>query len=138
MKSNSFLILEVIILLLVSACITQEPATLEDTLWKLDLYANQKGNLVSLLPDTEITAQFSGGVLSGKGNCYDYSGNYEVNGNTISIRNIEMVLGDCWPSSQDSDYWMALSSVRSYEIHGNILEMINAEGKVISIYSTKD
>ena len=49
-----------------------------------------------------------------------------------------MVLGDCWPSSQDSDYWMALSTVRSYEIHGNILEMINAEGKVISIYSTKD
>ena len=108
---------------------------LEDTLWKLDIYENKKGNLVSLLPDTEITAHFRGGIMGGSIACAHYSGNYEGNGNTITISNLEIVLSDCWPGSQDSNFLTALLSAESFEIHGNTMWMINDGGKVVLVFS---
>lgn len=38
---------------------------LETTPWTLESYLNEQGDLVDVLPDTEVTAQFEAGEIAG-------------------------------------------------------------------------
>ncbi|UCC64504.1 MAG: META domain-containing protein, partial [Anaerolineae bacterium] len=51
---------------------TRAAASLEGTLWKLDAYLNSQGELVSLLPDSEVRAKFQDGQVTGNAGCNSY------------------------------------------------------------------
>jgi len=138
MKGRIVLVSGLILSLVSVCCIGQESMTLEDRVWKLDSYVNDAGNLVNLLPDTEITAQFSGGVVGGSAGCNSYSAEYEVHGSAITIGHSRMTLMYCYPEevmNQEQDYISALQEATNYKIKGNTLEMTNADGKVILVFT---
>ena len=59
---------------------------MEDTTWKLESYG-EKGNLKTLVKDTEITAEFKSaeGQVGGSAGCNNYFGGYEINNNELTI-----------------------------------------------------
>jgi heat shock protein HslJ len=66
-------------------------------LWNWDSYMNSAGNLVSKLPDTEVTIQFKNGELLGDAGCNTYFGDYTINGTAITIGTLTMTLMYCTP-----------------------------------------
>jgi heat shock protein HslJ len=122
--------------LVVGGCINDKP--LEGTLWELDSYMNSAGNLVTVLPDTEVTAQFENGQVKGSGGCNNYWGDYTVNGDAITIGLITKNQMYCFPdeiNGQEEDYLAALQSATGYDISGSNLKMTNAGGDVVLIFT---
>jgi heat shock protein HslJ len=138
MKKGIFLVLSMVMLSSVLAgCIGQAP--LEGTIWNLDSYMDDKGELVSVLPATEITAQFQDGRVGGSAGCNSYFGSYHINGNTITIGPLSSTLMFCGEPEglmkQETNYLAALRSAAHYEITGSKLEMTNADGVLILVFT---
>lgn len=125
-------------ILTTSGCPLQGPK-LQGPLWKLESYTDSGGNVVSVLANTEITAQFQNGIVSGNSGCNTYSGSYQINNNAITISNVIQTYKECFTPAgimdQESDYHAALMSVTSYEIKGSKLEMADATGTVVLIFT---
>ncbi|KYK35859.1 MAG: META domain-containing protein [Theionarchaea archaeon] len=143
MKGNQFFVLSIVVLSSVAVgCIGQATQELEGTLWKLDSYVNSDGNVVSVLPNTKITAQFQGGTVGGSAGCNTYSGDYTINGNAITIGPLSSTRMYCTVPvgimEQEYDYLTALESATGYEIEGNTMEMTNADGDVILIFAAPE
>ncbi|MGD2247874.1 MAG: META domain-containing protein [Candidatus Methanofastidiosia archaeon] len=139
MKRTLLLLLLVCILSsVVAGCISQESYELEGTLWKLDSYMNDECYLVSVLPHTEITAQFQGGRFNGNAGCNNYFGNYQISGNAITIGTVSSTRMYCEPAEimeQEGGYLARFESASEYQIQGNTLKMTNAGGVVILIFT---
>ena len=121
-----------------SGCPQQGPG-LEGTLWKLDSYVDSGGIMVTVLPNTGITAQFQNGKVGGSGGCNNYFGDYNISGNAITIGALSSTLMLCtMPDgimTQEGNYLAALQSAASYEIKGNRLVITNAVGDVILVFT---
>jgi len=61
-------------------------ASIEDITWKLESYG-EKGNLQTVIQDTETTIEFRSaeGKIAGSGGCNSYFGGYEINKNELTI-----------------------------------------------------
>lgn len=61
-------------------------ASIEDTVWELESYG-EKGNLQTVIQDTEITIEFKSAEeqIAGSGGCNSYFGSYEINKNKLTI-----------------------------------------------------
>ena len=139
MKVTLFLFLSVVMLtLVVVCCIGQKSPELEGTLWKLDSYVNLQGDMVKVMPDTEITAQFKDGTVNGSSGCNSYFGSYTISGTAITFGPIGMTEMYCAEPEgimeQENGYLAALQSVEGFTINGNKLEMTNAQGTLILVY----
>lgn len=87
MKKNVFLVLCVALLgMLLAACSTAE--SLDATSWGMTSYRDAQGNLVDILPDTIVTADFQADQVSGNVTCNNYSGAYQTNGNKNHDRSL--------------------------------------------------
>jgi heat shock protein HslJ len=122
-----------------NGCPVEEQVELEGTVWNLDTYRNSQGSLVSLLQNTEITAQFQNGTVGGSSGCNSYSGDYTISGNTITIGPLSITLMYCtMPNgimAQEGDYIAALKSAKGYKINGNTLILTNAVGDVVLVFT---
>jgi heat shock protein HslJ len=60
--------------------------SIEDITWTLESYG-EKGNLETLVEDTEITIEFKSAEskFSGSGGCNNYFGGYEINQSELTI-----------------------------------------------------
>lgn len=118
---------------------TDDPSLpgLDGVLWSLDSYLSREGELVSLLPNTEITASFESGMISGDGGCNRYRGGYIAEGERIKFSGLVSTLMLCPDdvSAQESDYLMNLQNATRYNISGNLLRMVDANGTVLLKYS---
>lgn len=125
-------------ILMTSGCPQQGP-TLVGPVWNLESYVNSGGKMVNVLANTAITAQFQNGIVSGSSGCNTYSGSYQINNKAITISNVTQTLMECTTPAgimdQENDYHAALMSVTSYEIIGSKLEMANATGTVVLIFT---
>lgn len=112
-------------------------ANLEGVTWSLDSYLNREGDKECLLPYTEITALFDSGRVSGNGGCNNYAGSYVTQGNNINISGVISTLMFCMDniSNQELDYFLNLQNASSYNISGNLLRMMDANGTIILTYS---
>jgi heat shock protein HslJ len=125
---------------------TQAPAEVaaegpEGTTWTLDSYVNGEGQLVDVLPDTEITAEFQDGQIRGNAGCNTYFGSYQVDGNSLSIGPVAMTEMYCFPEelmAQETDYLAALGNAASYQVAEGQLHILDAGGQTILAYSTVD
>jgi heat shock protein HslJ len=113
-------------------------ASLEGTTWKLEAYLNGQGDLVSVLPDTEVTAEFQGGQVGGKAGCNSYFGPYESSGGRLTFGPIGVTEMYCAPDAlmdQEGEYLAALESAASYQIVEGKLQIANADGEMVLIFS---
>lgn len=113
-----------------------EPLPLEDTLWELTTYNNGENAMVSVLPDTLITAEFVDGQLSGSGGCNSYFGPYEATEDTIKIGLLASTMMACAEpiNEQEHLYLAALESAATYQVIANRLELINTDGALAAMY----
>ncbi len=133
-----FLVLAIVMFSSVAATCIGQPQVLEGKTWKLDSYVNSEGNMVNILPDTEITARFEGGKVGGSAGCNSYFGSYTISGNSISIGTLTTTLMYCFPPEkmkQEMDYTAALKSATGFKVKGNTLVMTNAKRVEILIFT---
>lgn len=116
-----------------------QPAALEGSEWILSQYNNGKGGVVTLLADSEITATFTDGTVSGSAGCNRYNAGYEITGDTISIgpaATTRMFCGD--PEGimdQENAYLAALQTAATYQIKADVLEIFDDEGARVATFN---
>jgi len=117
---------------------TAPALTLESTLWTLDSYLNSDGNLVSILPGSEITAEFIDGQVAGSAGCNRYFSAYERSGNILSfgiIGSTEMFCMAEGLMEQEMGYLAALSQAASHQIADGVLTISDGEGNTLLTFS---
>jgi heat shock protein HslJ len=131
-SSNNWTLLEMI-----SKTGALTSSNLEGVTWSLDSRLDQEGKKVCLLPYTEITASFDSGMISGYGGCNNYRGSYTADGENITFSGILSTMMFCPDgiSNQESEYLANLQNATSYNISGNLLRMMDVDGKVLLTYS---
>jgi heat shock protein HslJ len=118
--------------------VPQPGAGLEGTAWTLDTYVSSQGQTVSTLPDTEVMAKFQAGELGGNAGCNSYFGQYELDGNSLTVGPVAMTEMYCLPEelmAQESDYLAALQRVASYQITNGQLQLSDAGGEPLLTFS---
>jgi heat shock protein HslJ len=111
--------------LALNACQTLN-SPLEDYNWTLTFWS-RAGEKITLVPDTQITAYFSGkdNTVSGSSGCNQYSGTYKVDGLTLTINKdisiTEMFCSD-EKNGQEGRFLNALKAATSFKMdHGNLI-----------------
>jgi len=111
------------------------PQGLEGSSWIL---ASLNG--VEPLPDTTITASFDvDGTVNGTDGCNRYGAVYEVDGDNISITLGPTTLMACPEPimNQAAEYAAALGAAATYQIQGEALELLDAEGGVVATFTAQ-
>ncbi len=111
------------------------PTTLEGTSWILTTL-----NGAEPLPDTTITASFEAdGNLAGSDGCNRYGATYQVNGDQITFTPGIGTLMACPEPimKQASDYMVALESATSYQIQGDTLGLLDADGNAVATFTAQ-
>ena len=116
---------------------------LSETIWHLESYNNGQDAIVSVLEGSEITAYFDEeGLVSGLAGCNNYSGAYEVDGEKISIELGPLTMMFCdqpeGVMDQETAYLAALDSVTSFNILGEQLVMLGADGQQVLSFKASD
>jgi len=105
---------------------------LEGTTWQLTEYVGAAGGVVAVPASVTVTATFADGTLSGNGGCNDYSAPYTVDGDTLSIGEVQATLMACTgPAGPvEPPYLAILPKVATFSITGNALELLNETGTI--------
>ena len=117
------------------------PGELQGQLWNLVSYLNSTGAMAPVILGSHVTAEFKDGQLSGNSGCNSYFASYQVNGKAIQIGGVggtEMYCND--PDGlmdQEAAYLKTLSLAASYQISGGLLQIVDASGKQILVFSGK-
>lgn len=107
--------------------------TLEASSWTVLAYNNGDQAVVSVILDTQITAEFGqDGMVSGSGGCNNYNGPYKTEEQRISIGPVAATK-QLWGSpggidDQEAAYLAALESAELWVIRGSILELRREDG----------
>lgn len=113
---------------------TKENTTmLEGTRWELVSLVNADGQTASVLPGSEVFAEFKDGRVAGKGGCNNFFGGYTVDGTNLSISQLGSTMMAC-PEAlmrQEQAFFEALQSAATYAIDGDQLQIMNAAGETV-------
>jgi heat shock protein HslJ len=117
----------------------EEPQSLEGTQWEMTSYNNGEGSVVSLLPGTRVTALFEDGSVNGSAGCNRYFGDYEVNGDSISMGPMGSTQMFCSEPEgvmeQEFQYLGAIQTATTYHIMGDQLELLDATGEIAATFT---
>jgi len=118
----------------------QEPTALVGTTWVLSSMVIGQDAVTSPLNGTEITAVFDAeGNVAGSAGCNSYSAAYTAEMGLLSIGPAVATRMACAePDSvmdQESAYLTALEQVVYYEIHGDVLDLMGADGILLLRYT---
>lgn len=105
--------------------------------WEVIGYNNGTGGVVSVIIDTQITANFGeDGQLTGSAGCNDYFGPYETDGQNISMGPFGSDRMACSEPEgimeQESQYLAALETADTYKIEGLRMNMRTADGETVA------
>jgi heat shock protein HslJ len=122
--------------------VAQQPATsLEGTPWLAVFYAGPEGRLRPVLLDTEVTATFQGGRVSGSAGCNTYTAGYQLAQDAAGIIRINQAattLRACVEPAgvmeQEGAYFQALQRVARYAVQADRLLLRAADGAVLLLY----
>ncbi|GMR10879.1 MAG: META domain-containing protein [Anaerolineae bacterium] len=117
-----------------------EPLSLTGANWIATRVNNSRGGVQSVVIGNEITALFSDdGSLSGSAGCNNYSGTYEVDGDSMTIGPLAATEKFCeqpeGTMEQEQDYLAALGTVATWKIDGDQLDLRTAEGSRAAAYT---
>ena len=109
-----------------------QEATLTDTIWVLGGIA-QGDAITNTWIDSEITAEFKDGQLSGSGGCNTYSTSYETEGTslTLGMAVSTMMACDEEHNQREMEFFTALANVAQYEIRRNGLFLQDEAGNLL-------
>jgi heat shock protein HslJ len=112
--------------------------SLEGRLWMLERYVGGEGQEKAVIPDTEISAEFREGQLSGKSGCNQYFGPYQLSGDQLTAGPIAATEMFCIQPAgtmeQERAYLEALQRVARYQVTDRQLELVDGGGKVVLAY----
>lgn len=111
--------------------------------WQAISYNNGKQAVVSLIIGTKISARFGeDGRVTGHAGCNAYVTAYQVSGQTIVIDVPGATRRACEePASvmeQETRYLQALATATQYRMSGTRLELRNAHGALVAVFSPGD
>jgi heat shock protein HslJ len=116
-------------------------APLKGSLWNLESFLNQHGELVNVLQGSEITAKFEDDQVSGSAGCNQYFGAYTSEEDTLTITVIGYTEMYCEPEEsmeQEGEYISALESADSYHVVGDRLEISNDNDEIILVFEAAE
>jgi heat shock protein HslJ len=108
------------------------PSLTGDT-WNVISYYNGRDAIVSIINGTRPTTTFaSGGTLTGSAGVNDYRSTFQSQGQEISIAQPTLTTNntsaDAAITQQEKDYLAALHLAASYDVKGNRLDLLRADG----------
>jgi heat shock protein HslJ len=92
----------------------------------------------AVTPDAEITVTFSADRLLGHSGCNDYSGSYQLTGDTIRISNTEVTTMACKETlrmTQEALYLEMLTKVNKFKVQSQQLELFDDQEKPVLIFA---
>jgi heat shock protein HslJ len=118
-----------------------QPKPLQGTAWKLLSYRTPTA-VTSALAGAEITASFANGQVSGSAGCNTYTAPYTGGGDgasgPLTIGVIALTFKLCTEpegiTQQEQVYTAALGTVSTFEIVGNELVLLDAQGRDAATY----
>jgi heat shock protein HslJ len=114
-----------------------EVVGLEGTPWQLTGYNDGRG-VTSLVLDTEISATFDDGTLSGTAGCNQYTAPYTLEDGTLSVGPAASTRMACMDPegvmAQETAYLEALSDVASYDMGRNWLRLLDGDGALLLMF----
>jgi heat shock protein HslJ len=119
---------------------TSVPPSLEGQAWQLTSYIDAGGAQKKPLDNTQITATFANGSLTGNASCNSYFAAYQLNGDKLTIGKIGSTLMACLAPGvmvQETAYLGALQKAASFQIKAGQLEIADAQGKTILVYTAQ-
>jgi heat shock protein HslJ len=126
---------------LLAAC-APAPATggvpLEGSFWVLDSYYSADGVQTSVLPRTQLSAQFEGGKVSGSDGCNNYFGEYVLEGDQLTFgegMGSTMMACEEPVMEQASSFMQALQATASFSISGETLTLKNEAGQALLVFT---
>lgn len=110
-------------------------ASMEDTAWELESYG-EKGNLQTVIQDTEITIEFKSAEeqIAGSGECNSYFGSYEINKNKLTIiPPIGSTMMACPEPimDQEQEYFELLEITETFQIQNGKLNIFCSGNKML-------
>lgn len=118
----------------VSLVFDPQDTSLEGKTWLLTAYAIPNG-VTTLVPNTEITAQFAEGNMSGSAGCNNYFASYTLDGNKVTFGPAGATKMFCETPEglmqQETDFLNAIGLAVSYRVEGRMLSFYNAEGQTV-------
>ncbi len=124
------------------ATFVAESQDLAGTNWQVTGYNNGREAVVGVIDGSEITANFgTDGQLSGEAGCNNYSAGYTVNGDTLTIGEIATTFRFCESPpdvmTQEAEYLIALSTVATFGMEGNLMVLRAANGETAVLLSPR-
>ena len=119
---------------------TSIPLSLEGQTWQLTSYIDAGGVQKAPLENTQVTATFANGSVTGNASCNSYFASYQLNGDKLTISNAGSTLMACLAPGvmvQETAYLDALQKAASFQIDAGQLEIADAQGKNILVYAAK-
>ena len=110
-------------------------ASIEDAMWKLESYG-EKGNLQTVIQDTEITIEFKSeeSKIAGSGGCNSYFGGYEINKNELTIiPPIGSTMTACPEPimDQEQEYFKLIETTETFQIQNGKLTISCSGNKIL-------
>ncbi len=149
MKSKTFLLIFVFILLAVPAC-TVKPPSLYNSAWVLtELNGKPVENLLrelhveqnfEAIEDFYISLRFSKNKISGKTGCNKYDGPYFALGNYLFTGKIFSTGVMCLSEEidqQNTDYFRALGWANHYENSGDQLRLLDLDDNILAVFTAQ-
>jgi heat shock protein HslJ len=108
----------------------------EGKTWQLATYTDSEGQMVAPLPDTQITLVLNNGRFAGNAGCNTYNGQYELDGDQVSIQLGATTMMACAEPimQQERAYLTALSLAAAYRASADRLEILDTDGRQILSY----
>jgi heat shock protein HslJ len=121
--------------------IVEKRRSLEGTVWLLKSYANADGEMVNVLPGSNVTAVFADGRVSGNASCNAYGGTYNADGGllTISVGAVTMMM--CVPdelAEQEQAYLDALPRANRHLVLEDELRIADPTGQTVLTYEVQE
>ena len=140
MKKTALLLIThfVFVISIVTACSGRDSASLVGD-WKLVSYESST-NPRPADPNVETSLIFgSDGKLNGNMGCNSFNGDYEVDGNTVTLGSITSTMMACADPimQQESTVFIVFSNPATFKIDGNTLTITSADGESVVVVKRK-
>ncbi|MBE0697540.1 MAG: META domain-containing protein [Anaerolineaceae bacterium] len=133
---RTIIALALLITILISSCSGLNGSSNLEGKWKLSLINGQ-----APLTGSTISAKFEKGEIGGNSGCNSYGGKYSTSGNKLTLSQLAMTEMACMDPQgvmdQESAFLQAFGQAASYSLNGGNLEVQNASGDTILVFTAE-
>ena len=113
--------------------------SLDGTQWLLQSYIDLKGNLLDVLPGTEITISFQNAQVVGAAGCNSYFAEYQLQIDRLAFTPFSITEKYCTGPEglmdQERQYLQTLGTVKRFKIVDGRLQLLDVGGQTVLTYT---